>query len=65
MKMLTRQTSFQKMGHEFDFDQYTKKIRKLIKKGKGKKALKLVKQLEKDGWSGSVLGDLKKQAKEA
>ena len=41
-----------------------KAIEKAIEKGKGKKALKLIKQAKEDGIDGSVLKDLKKLAKE-
>ena len=41
-----------------------KAIVKAIKKGKGKKALKLIKQAREGGARGSVLKDLEKQAKD-
>jgi hypothetical protein len=44
-------------AHDWEAD-----IRKAIKKGKGKKALKLIKEAKDNGTSGSVLKDLKKQA---
>jgi len=40
-----------------------KAVEKAIKKGKGKKALKLIKAMEDGGARGSVLKNLKKQAK--
>ena len=44
-------------------DHSFKDIRKAIKKGKGKKALKLIQEAKDNGARGSVLKDLNKQAK--
>ena len=45
-------------------DHSFEEIRELIAKGKGKKALKLIKAAKEAGARGSVIKDLKKQAKE-
>lgn len=54
----TTDEEVEKVDHSF------KDIRKAIKKGKGKKALKLIVKAKEAGARGSVLKDLTRQAKE-
>ena len=52
------------INEEIEADSTYDNIIKAINKGKGKKALKLIKQAKEDGHSGSELKKLKEQAKE-